>query len=158
MRVGPSRRLSAKNLCFQIMVLEKTLEHPLDCKVIKSVNSKGNQPWVFTGRTDAGAEAPILWRPDGKSWFTGKDPDAGKDWGQEENGATEEKMVGWHHRLNEHKLERTPGDGEGREAWRALVHGVTESRTRVSDWITTKWMYDDNVTNIKFQYRELCYF
>ena len=102
-----------KNLCFQTMVLEKTLESPLDCKVIKSVNPKGNQPWVFTGWTDARAEAPILWPPDRKSWLIGKDPDAGKDWGQEENRATEEEMVGWHHWLNEHKLERTPGDSEG---------------------------------------------
>ena len=102
-----------KNLCFQTMVLEKTLESPLDCKVIKSVNPKGNQPWVFTGRTDARAEAPILWPPDRNSWLIGKDPDAGKDWGQEENRATEEEMVGWHHWLNEHKLERAPGDSEG---------------------------------------------
>ena len=81
-----------ENLCFQIVVLEKTLESPLDCKDIKPVNPKENQPWIFIGRTDAKAEAPILWPPDAKSWLNGKDPDAGKDWGQEEKGATEDEM------------------------------------------------------------------
>ena len=88
--------------CFQIVVLEKTLESSLNCKEIKPVNSKRNQPWIFTGRTDAEAEAPILWPPDAKSQLTGKDPDAGKDWGQEEKGMTEDEMVGWHHCLNGH--------------------------------------------------------
>ena len=82
-----------KNWCFQSVVLEMTLESPLDCK-IKPVNSKGNQPWIFIGRTDAEAEAPICWLPDVKSWLIGKDPDAGKDWGQEEKGITEDEMVG----------------------------------------------------------------
>ena len=79
---------------FQIVVLEKTLESPLDCKEIKPVNPKGNQSWIFIGRTDAEAEAPALWLPHAKSWLTGKDPDAGRDWGQEEKGATEDEMVG----------------------------------------------------------------
>ena len=92
------------------MVLQKTLESPLDCKKIKPVNLKGNQPWIFIGRTDA--EAPILWSPDVKSQLTGKDPDAGKDWGQEK-GATEDEMVWWHHRFNGHGLGQTPGNGEG---------------------------------------------
>ena len=89
-----------KKWCFWIVVLEKTLESPLDCKEIQPVHPKGNQSWIFIGRTDAEAEAPILWPPDGKSWLIGKDPDAGKDWGQEEKGATEDEMVGWHHWLS----------------------------------------------------------
>ena len=88
-------------------------ESPLDCKEIKLVNSKGNQSWIFIGRTDAEAETPILWPPDTKSWRIGKDPDAGKDWGQEEKGMTEDKMVGWHHWLNEHEFGWTPGAGDG---------------------------------------------
>ena len=95
------------------MVLKKTLESPLDCKEIKPVNPKGNQSWIFIGRTDAEAEAPILWQPGMKSWLIGKDPDAGKDWRQEEKGVTEDEMVGWHYRLNGHELEQTPGDNEG---------------------------------------------
>ena len=102
-----------ENWWFRIMVLEKTLESPLDCKDIKPVNTKGNQPWIFFGRTDAAAEAPILWPPDVKSRFIGKDSDAGKDWGQEEKGTTEDEMVGWHHRLNGHEFEQTQGDSEG---------------------------------------------
>ena len=88
---------SAKNWCFQIVVLEKTLESPLDSKEIKSINTKGNQPWIFIGRTDAEAEPSILWPPDVKSQLIGKDPDGGKDWGQEEKRVTEDEMVGWHH-------------------------------------------------------------
>ena len=95
------------------MVLEETLESPLDCKEIKPVNPKGNQPWIFIERTDAETEAPILWPPDAKTWLIGKDPDAGKDQGQEEKGATEDEMVEWHHWLNGHELEQAPGVGEG---------------------------------------------
>ena len=109
------------------MVLEKTLESPLDSKEIKTANSKGDQPWIFIGRTDA--EAPILWLPDGKSQLTGKDPDAGKDGGQEK-GAAEEEMVGWHHRLNGHKSEQTLGVGDGQWAWHACSPwGQKESDT-----------------------------
>ena len=93
-----------KNWCFWTVVLEKTLESPLDCKEIQSVHPKGDQSWIFIGRTDAEAETPILWPPDVKSWLTGKDPDAGKDWGQEEKGTTEGEMVGWHHRLHGHEF------------------------------------------------------
>ena len=103
-----------KNWCFQTAVLEKTVKSPLDCKEIKLVNSKGNQPWIFIGRTDA--EAPVLWPPDLKSPFIGKDPTAGKDWEQEEQGVTEYEMVGWHHCLNVHKFEQTPGDSEGQRS------------------------------------------
>ena len=87
------------------MELEKTLESPLDCKEIQPVHSKGDQSWVFIGRTDAEAETPILWLPHAKSRLIGKDSDAGRDWGQEEKGTTEDEMVGWHHRLNGHEFE-----------------------------------------------------
>ena len=91
------------NWCFKTVVLDKTLECPLDTKEIRPVNPKGNQPWIFIGRTDAEAEAPILWSPNVKSWLSGKDPDAGKDWRWEEKGMTEDEMVGWYHRLNGHE-------------------------------------------------------
>ena len=102
-----------KNWCFQIVVLEKTLESPLDCKEIKPVSPKRNQTWIFIGRTDAETEAPILWPPDVKSQLFGKDSDAGKDWGQEEKGETDDEMVGWYHWLDGHEFEQTPGDCEG---------------------------------------------
>ena len=102
-----------KNWCFWTVVLEKTLERPLNCKEIKPVNPKGNQPWLFIGRTGAEVEASILWPPDAKSWLSGKDPDAGKDWRQEEKGMTEDEMVEWHHWLSGHEFEQMPGDSEG---------------------------------------------
>ena len=105
-----------KNWCFQTLVLEKTLESPLDCKEIKSVNPKGNQPWTFIGRTDAEAEAPILWSPYVKNWLIGKDTDAGKDWRREEKGTTEDKVVRWHHRLNGHEFEQAPAVGNGQRS------------------------------------------
>ena len=104
------------NWHFWTMVLEKTLESPLDSKEIKWVIPKGNQPWIFFKRTDAEAEGPILWQPDMKSWLTGKDPVAGKDWGQEEKGMTEDEMVGWHHQLNGHEFEQTLGACEGQRS------------------------------------------
>ena len=104
-----------KNWGFWTVVLEKTLESPLDCKEIQPVYSKADQSWVFTGRTDVEAETPILWPPHAKSWLTGKDPDAGRDWGQKEKGMTEDEMAGWHHWLNGHEYEQAPGvsDGQG---------------------------------------------
>ena len=102
-----------KNWCFWPVVLEKTLESPLDCKEIQAVHSKGDQSWVFLGRTDAEAETPVLWPPHAKSWLIGKDSDAGRDWGQEEKGETEDEMAGWHHRLDGHEFEWTPGVGDG---------------------------------------------
>ena len=102
-----------KNSCFWIVVLEKTLESPLDCKEIQPVHPKGDQSWVFIGRTDTEAEAPILWPPNAKSWLIGKDLDAGRDYGQEEKGLIEDEMAGWHHRLNGHKFEWTLGAGDG---------------------------------------------
>ena len=103
-------------------------------KEIKPANPKGNQPWIFIGRTDAEGEAPVIWPPDVKSWFIGKYPDAGQDWKQEEKGTTEDEMVGWHKpSMSLSKLQEMVKD---REAWHAAVHGVTEIQTWVSDWIT----------------------
>ena len=102
-----------KNWCFWTVVLKKTLESPLDCKAIQAVDPKGNQSWMFIGKTDAEASTPILWPPDAKNWLIWKDPDAGKDWRQEEKGTTEDEMVGWHHRLYGHEFELTPGVGDG---------------------------------------------
>ena len=105
---------ASKNWCFWTVVLEKTLESPLDCKKIQPVHPKGDQSWVFIGKTDVEAETLILWPPDAKSWLIGKEPDAGKGWGQKK-GTTEDEMVGWHHWLNEHEFEKTLGvaDGQG---------------------------------------------
>ena len=100
-----------KNWCLQTVVLEKTLESPLDCKEIQPVNPEGNKPWIFIGKTDAEADAPIPWSSDAKNQLIRKEPDAGKDWRQEEKGVTKGEIVGWHHRLN--RLEQTPGDDEG---------------------------------------------
>ena len=94
-----------KNWCFWTVVLEKTLERPLDCKEMQPVHPKGDQSWVFIGKTDAEAETPILWPPHAKSWLIGKDPDAGRDWGQEEKATTEDEMAGWHHQLDGHEFE-----------------------------------------------------
>ena len=102
-----------RNCCFWTVVLENTLESPLESKEIKPVNLKGNQPWILFGRTDAEAEAPILWPPDMNSWFTGKDPNAGKNWRQEEKGMTEDETTGWHHWFNGLELGQTLRVGEG---------------------------------------------
>ena len=122
-----------KNSCLQI-VLEKIPESPLDSKEIKPVNPKDNQSWIFIGRTDA--EAPILWPPDGKSWHIGKDLDAEKYSGQEEMGATQDVTVGWHHWVNGHRFEETPGDSEGKGSLAWWVHGVAENWTWLSSWTT----------------------
>ena len=131
-----------KNWCFQTMVLEETLESPLDCKEIQTVHPKGNQSWVFIGRTDA--EAPILWLPDEKNRFIGKDPDAGKDWRQEEKGTTENEMFRWHHWLSAHEFKQTPGDSKGQGDLLACCSpwGPKES-TRLSDWTAAaaKWPF-----------------
>ena len=102
-----------KNWCFWTVALEKTLESPLDCKEIQPVHSEGDQPWDFFGENDAEAETPVLWPPHVKSWLIGKDSDAGRNWGQEEKGTTEDEMAGWHHWLNGHASEWTPGVGDG---------------------------------------------
>ena len=101
------------NWCFWTVVLEKTLESPLDCKEIQPVHSKGDQSWVFFRRTDAKDETPVLWPHHAKSWLIGKNSDAGRDWGQEEKGTTEDEMAGWHHRLDEHGFGLIPGVGDG---------------------------------------------
>ena len=101
-----------KNWCCWT-ALSKIFESPLDCKEIQPVNPKGNKSWIYIGRTDAEAETPILWPPDVKDWFIGKDPDAGKDWRQEEKGTTEDEMSGWHHWLDGHEFEQAPGVGDG---------------------------------------------
>ena len=129
-----------KNWSFQTVVLEKTLESPLDSKAIKPVNPKGNQLWVFIGRTDAEAEAPILWPPEAKSWFIRKDLNAGKDWGQEEKGVTEDEIVGWHYWLNGHEFEQT------RRWWRRGNRGMLQflglqSWTWLSDWTAMHTAY-----------------
>ena len=102
-----------KRWCFWTVMLEETLESPLDCKEIQPVHPKGGRTWIFIGRTDAEAEVPVLWPPDVKNWLIGKDPDAGKDWRQEEKGMTEDEMVGWHHWLNGHEFEQALGVGDG---------------------------------------------
>ena len=127
-----------KNWCFWTVVLQKTLESPLDCKETQPVHRNGDQSWVLIGRTDVEAETPILWPPDVKGWLIWKDRDAGKDWRQEEKRTTEDETVGWHHQLS--------GHGSGglwelvidREAWSAVVHGVTKNRTWLSNWTELK--------------------
>ena len=130
-----------KNWCFWTMVLEKTLESPLDCKEIKPVNPKGNWSWIFIGRIDAKAETPILWPPDVKNWLIGKDPDAGKDWRQEEKGMTEDEMVGWQHRLNRQWVWASSGSW-----WWTGRHDMLQSMgsQRVGhDWATElNWVCD----------------
>ena len=124
-----------KNWCFWTVVLEKTLESPLDCKEIQPVHPKGDQSWWFTGRTDAETEAPVLWPLVVKNWLIGKDSDAEKDWREEEKGTTEDEIVGQHHWLNGHELSKLWELVKDREAWCAVVHGVAKSQTRLSNWI-----------------------
>ena len=140
-RVGLWRRLSAEELMFWTVVLEKTLESPLDCKEIQPVHSEGTQPWDFFGRNDAKAETPVLWPPHVKSWLIGKDSDAGRNWGQEEKGTTEDEMAGWHHWLNRRESEWTPGVGDGQgglaccDSWGRKESDTTERL----NWIGKQW-------------------
>ena len=139
-----------KNWGFWTVVLEKTLESPLDCKEIQPVHPKGNQYWVFIGRTDVEAEAPILWPPDVKRWLIWKDLDAGKDWGWEEKGSTEDEMVGWHHWLKRHEFEKTPGVGDGQRGLACC------SPWGCKELDTTEWL---NLTemNMHSRYFLLCH-
>ena len=136
-----------KNWCFWTVVLEKTLESPLDCKEIQLVHSKGDQPWVFLGRNDAKAETPVLWPPHAKSWLIGKDSDAGRDWGQEK-GTTENEMAGWHHWLNgcESEWILEVGDGQGPlvccDSWGCKESDMTERLNWTElNWISPKCTY-----------------
>ena len=127
-----------RNWCFWTVVLEKTLESPLDCKEIQPVHPKGNQSWIFIRRTDVEAEPPILWPPDTKSQFIRKDPDAGKDWRQEEKGTTEDEMVRWHHWLNGHEFEQALRDDEGQGSL------VCCSPWGPKEWDMTEWLNNNN--------------
>ena len=125
-----------KHWCFELWCWRR-LESPLDCKEIKPVNPKGDQSWIFTGRTDAEAETPILWLFAAKSSLIGKDPKAGKDWGQEEKGTTEEEVVGWHHRLNGHEFEQAPGVGDGQGSL-ACCSPWGHKELDTTEWLTTR--------------------
>ena len=122
-----------KNWCIWTVVLEKTLESPLDCKEIQPVHSEGDQSWVFFGRTDAKAETLILWPSHVENWLIGKDSDAGRDWGQEEKGTTEDEMAGWHYGLDGRESEWTPGDGDG-QGGLGYCNSLGHSRTWLSNW------------------------
>ena len=146
-----------KNWCFWTVVLEKTLESPLDSKEIQPVHPKGNQSWTVIGRTDA--EAPILWSPNVKNRLIWKDPDAGKDWRQEEKGTTEDEMVGWHHRLNRHRFGWTPGAGDGQGGLAGFGSwGHKESdMTEQPNWLTYR-QNDRIASNIWFYFASLFFF
>jgi len=133
-RDGPYTKLSAEELMLLNCGVGEDLRSPLDCKEIKPVNCKGNQSWWFIGRIDSWAETPILWPPDVNNWLIGKDPDAGKDWRQEKKGMTEDKTVGWHHRLDGHEFEQAPGVGEGQGSL------VCCSRWGRKELDTTEWL------------------
>ena len=142
MRVGLLKKLSVKELMFWTVVLEKTLENPLDCKEIQPVHSKGDQSWVFFEWNDAKAEVSIHWPPHVKSWLIGKDPDAGRDWGQEEKGMTEDEMAGWHHQLDGREFEWILGvdDGQGGLACCNSWGHKESDTTEWLNWTKLNWM------------------
>ena len=126
------KKAECQRICFWTVVLEKTLDSPLDCKEIQPVHSEGDQPWVFSGRNDAKAETPVLWPPHAKSWLIGQHSDAGRDWGQEEKGMAQDEMAGWHHRLDGRESEWTLGVGDGQgglaccDSWGRKESDMTE--------------------------------
>ena len=128
-----------KKWWFWTVVLEKTLEGPLDCKEIQPVHPRGDKSWVFIGRTDAEAETLVLWPPHAKNWLIWKDPDVGKDWMWEEKGTAEDEMVGWHHRLNGHEFEWTLGVGDGQGGLACCDSWGAKSRTWLNDWTELNW-------------------
>ena len=138
-RAGLWRKLNTKNWCFWTAVLEKTLESSLDCKEIQPVHSEGDQSWVFIGRTDAKAESPILWPSNAKSWVIGKDPDAGRDWGQEERGWQRRRWVDGIPDSMDMSFSELRELVMDREAWRAAIHGVAKSWTRLREWTELNW-------------------
>ena len=142
--LGYKESWASKNWCFWTVVLEKTLESPLDCKKIQPVNPEENQSWILIGRTDVEAEAPILWPPDAKSWLIWKDPDAGKDWRWEEKGTTEDEMVGRHHWLNAHEFELNSGSW-----WQTGRPGMLQS-------MGSQRVRQDWVTELKTEWRKCC--
>ena len=143
------------------MVLEKTLESPLDCKEIQPVHSKGEQSWVFIGRTDAKAETPILWPLHEKSWLIGKDPDGGRDWGQKEKEMTEDEMVGWHHQLDGHGFGWTLGVGDGQgglvccSSWGHKESDMTEGLNNIMVYMCIYNMFKFVFKNLKFKKKKL---
>ena len=145
-----------KNWCFWTVVLEKTLESPLDCKEIQPVHSKGDHPWVFLGRNDAEAETPVLWPPHVKSWLIGKDSDAGRDWGQEAKGMTEDEMAGWHHWLYGRESEWTPGDSDGQgglaccDSWGRKKSDTTERLNWTEGELDGTGCHDFCFLNVEF--------
>ena len=161
-----------KTWCFWTVVLEKTLESPLYCKEIKPVHPKGNQSWIFIGRTDAETETPILWPPDVKNWLIWKDPDARKDRRQEQKGTTEDEMVGWHHRLDGHEFEQAPGAGDGQGSlaccspWGRIELDTTErlnwteSKVQRRKQLTQYYTATDSQKPVTFSYslKKIIYF
>ena len=130
-----------KNWCFWTVALEKTLESPLDSKEIQAVHPKGNQSWMLIGKTNA--EDAELWAPDAKNWLIWKDPDAGKQWRQEEKGIIEGEMVGWHDWLDGHEFEQALELVMDRQAWHAAVHGIAKSWTQLRDWVEMNWLFSN---------------
>ena len=144
------KKAVSKNWCFWTVVLEKTLESPLDCKEIQPVHPKGDQSWMFIGRTDVEAWTPTLWPPDAKSWLMWKNPDAGRDWGQEEKGTTEDETVRWHHGLNRHEFGGLWELVMDREAWHAAVHGVAKSQTQLSELNWSQIFFSEIVKGVVY--------
>ena len=153
-----------KNWCFWTVVLEKILESPLDFMEIQQVHPKGNQSWIFTGRTDAEAETPIFWPLDLKNWLTGKDPDAGKDWRQEEKGMTVDEMVGWHHWLNGHEFEQALGvsDGQGSLAccspWGCKVRHNWATELNRNQYLTCTYLCPNHFENSELYFYSYSYY